>query len=263
MRLTVALRPTPGPLFFLDSPEATFEHAAALGFDAVDVAAASPAELRDARVADLAERSGLRVAGILTGPLRTEAGLSLSDPALAPEARARIAAIAEAAAPLGAGIVIGWLLGTVPTDADRAEREDTMIASLAEIAAHAKPLGVPVLLEPINRYESNLAPTAATAADLIARAGGGIDLILDSFHANIEESDPLATAREFAPQTGLVQLADSNRLVPGRGHFPLTPWIETIRAAGYRGDFALEALYGPDPLADLREAAAFMAGLRL
>lgn len=262
-RLTIALHPSPGPLFFLGSPEETLDQAAALGFDGVDVAVGGVDELRQVRPAELAAARGLRVASLLTGGLRTEHGLSLSDPELAEEARARLLPITEAAAEMGAALVIGWLLGSVPTEAERARRTETMVASLAIVAEHAAQSGVTVLLEPINRYESNLASTAEKAMTLIDRAGGGIELILDSFHVNIEEADPIATARRFAARTGLIQLADSNRRVPGYGHFPLRAWVEAIRGAGYQGEFALEALYGDDPVADARAAIEFMRALGL
>lgn len=262
-RLTVALAPIPGPLFALDSPARTLASAAELGFDAVDVAVGRPELAREAGLADLAAEHGLRVASLLTGPARTEDGLSLSDPATVVEGRRRIAALAELAAELEAGLVVGWMVGVLPEDERRASFEHTLRESLATLVAATGELGVPVLLEPINRYESNVAPTLEAAVALIDSAGGGIELIQDCFHANIEESDPLASAREHAGRTGLVQLSDSNRRMPGDGHFPIAEWVAAIRAGGYRGDFALEAVYGPDQVADAGRALAFMRELGL
>jgi sugar phosphate isomerase/epimerase len=43
-----------------------------------------------------------------------------------------------------------------------------------------------------------------------------------------------------------VHLADSNRLVPGKGHFPFTEFLEALESGGFSGTFAVEAMPVPD-----------------
>jgi D-psicose/D-tagatose/L-ribulose 3-epimerase len=80
--------------------------------------------------------------------------------------------------------------------------------------------------------------------------------VLDSFHANVEEADPCAAARAHASRVGLVHLSDSNRRMPGDGHFPTAAWIAALREGGYSGEFAIEAEFGPDAAGDARRALA-------
>lgn len=258
--ITIALRPVPGPVFRLGSAAETLAAVAAIGYTEVDVSLSGAAEVRDSRLARLAADAGVRVGSLLTGLARTEGGLSLSDPATAAAARERLGGYLEAAAELGCGVVVGWMVGVFPAGAtERDERRALLIDSLGTIAARAEELGVPLLLEPINRYESNVAPTVAEMAMLVAEAGGDIELILDCFHQNIEEADPLATGARYAPMAGLVQVADSNRRMPGDGHFPITAWLKAIHDAGFDGRVSLEALWGSDPEAEARRAYAFLA----
>ncbi len=257
--ITIALREMPGPVFRLGSPRETFAAAAELGFAAVDVSLSGAAEVRDSGLAELAADSGVRVASLLSGPARFEDGLSLSDPETVAAARERLGGYLEAAADLGSDVVVGWMVGLFPPDpGERAARRELLIESLAAAATRAAALGPALLLEPINRYESNVAPTVADAAALVTEAGGGIELILDCFHQNIEEADPLATGARYAAQSGLVQVADSNRRMPGDGHFPIAAWLDAIRGGGFDGRISIEALWGPDPVAEARRARAFL-----
>jgi sugar phosphate isomerase/epimerase len=226
--------------------------AARLGYDGVDVAVHDARDVQ--RLADLLEGTTLAVGALMTGPLWTSERLSLSDPATAGDACRRIAEIAEQAAELGAAVILGSVLGWVSVNpASRLRAQATLRASLQDVAG----LGVPLMIEPLNRYESNVAPTAADARALADACGPAHSVVLDCFHANIEETDPHEAARIAASRVGLVHLSDSNRRMPGDGHFPIDAWIGALRAGGYRGAFTVEATFGPDAEADARRALAF------
>ncbi|MEO9238131.1 MAG: sugar phosphate isomerase/epimerase family protein, partial [Jatrophihabitantaceae bacterium] len=117
---------------------------------------------------------------------------------------------------------------------------------------HARQVGGVVLLEPLNRYEDYLVNTLADGASLINEIGlPTVRLMADTFHMNIEEADPGASPREHADLLGHVQVADSNRLEPGAGHYDWDGTIAALDEIGYDGWLVLECrhLSGPPEVA--------------
>jgi sugar phosphate isomerase/epimerase len=106
----------------------------------------------------------------------------------------------------------------------------------------------------MNRYESNVITTASQALSLINRVGGGLGLLLDTFHMNIEEADPIQSVQDTMESIRHLHLADSNRAVPGTGHFPFSSLIRTLRDGGYGGSMGIETLPGPLALTDAAAA---------
>jgi sugar phosphate isomerase/epimerase len=118
---------------------------------------------------------------------------------------------------------------------------------LQEIGAHAASAGAVMLLEPLNRYESNSLKNVAEAAQ-VARAVGspGIKIIPDFFHMNIEETNVPAALAENADVIGHIHLADNTRLEPGTGSIDFRSGFAALKQAGYTGYAAFECgLSGP------------------
>jgi sugar phosphate isomerase/epimerase len=109
-----------------------------------------------------------------------------------------------------------------------AEDRAVLLDALGELGEHARQVGGVVLLEPLNRYEDYMVNTLADGASLIREIGlPTVRLMADTFHMNIEEADPADSLREHADVLGHVQVADSNRLEPGAGHYN---WKRTLTA---------------------------------
>ncbi len=255
-RLAVSLSPTSAPHFYGGDPRRSIGTAAALGYDGVDVAVSGARDVE--LVAELVAGSGLKVGALMIGPLWTAERLSLSDPATADVACRRIIEIAGHATELGAAVVIGSVLAYLPDDVLAARRHrGRLVDALRELSEHTQELGVQLMIEPLNRAESNVASTAAAALELVAAINGRLSLVLDSYHADIEEADPCEIAQVVASQVGLAQLSDSDRQVPGEGHLPLDAWVAALRQGGYAGEFTVEANFGTDPGDGARRALQF------
>ncbi len=68
--------------------------------------------------------------------------------------------------------------------------ERWLAEALDDLGAHAVDYGVPLIYEPLNRYETNIANTLAAATELVRGLGGNnVKLLADLFHMNIEEVD--------------------------------------------------------------------------
>ena len=97
-------------------------------------------------------------------------------------------------------------------------------------------------LEAVNRFEVNHHNTAQEVRDFIADIGSSsIRLLVDTFHMNIEEEIIADSMRAVKPILGHVHLADSNRKVPGKGHFDFSGFFRTLNEIGYDGSLTIEA----------------------
>lgn len=252
LHAATSLVPVAGmPWFVAETVPATLSLLQELGYSGIDLVLRHPEDAQGADLADLLSQRNLSLCSIVTGPARKIDGLSLADTRTAQRAITRVRHYVEYARAFGAKVILGWMMGPLPDDETRTAAEAVLIASLDECARIAADCGVDVLLEPINRYESNVGATAADLLRYIDAVGGGLWLMLDTFHMNIEEADPLQTAEEVACMTRHIHLADSNRLVPGKGHFPFPEFLHRLEHGGFRGSFAIEAL----PLPTLPDAA--------
>jgi sugar phosphate isomerase/epimerase len=129
---------------------------------------------------------------------------------------------------------------------DEAGDREVLLDALGELGRHAEREGVKVLLEPLNRYEDHMVNRLEQAVELAEATGlDGVGVVADSYHMNIEETEPsaaLAAARRLVH----VQVSDSNRLEPGAGHFDWADFLGTLTRIGYSGELALECrLSGP------------------
>ena len=113
---------------------------------------------------------------------------------------------------------------------------------------------VPLLLEPLNRYETNMVNNLDAGAGLIqGLATKNVLLLADLFHMNIEEANPPAALRAATGLIGHVHFVDSNRRAAGLGHLDFLPIAEALRAMGYDGFASAEVLPYPDPEAAARQ----------
>ena len=127
-----------------------------------------------------------------------------------------------------------------------AEKE-LLLAMLQTIVPHAEQVGAAILLEPLNRYESNSLPKQRDGAAIVrALNSKGVRLMSDTFHMHIEETNSPATLRDVADCIGHVHLADNTRQEPGTGDIDFGAILKALREIGFTGYMAFECgLSGP------------------
>jgi sugar phosphate isomerase/epimerase len=127
--------------------------------------------------------------------------------------------------------------------------------ALVELAEHAgSEYGVPLLIEPLNRYETNLLnEVGATAGWLGTLPTKNLRILADLFHMNIEEADMSQALRQAGALVGHVHFADSNRRAVGMGHAPIADAVATLRSLGYGGYLSAEIFPQPDSDAAARQ----------
>ncbi|MEU1623002.1 sugar phosphate isomerase/epimerase family protein [Streptomyces sp. NPDC005722] len=148
-----------------------------------------------------------------------------------------------------------------PFEPPRSEEEDreVLLTGLTELGEHARAEGVTLFLEPLNRYEDHMVNRLEQAAGLIRTVGlDSVRIGIDSYHMNIEETDPAAAILAVAPLIGHAQVSDSNRFQPGAGHLDWPAWLGALDAAGYDGYLAAECRLTGDPVDAVRSVPAFL-----
>lgn len=249
--ITISLVPEArgGPFVFWDDLAAGCARAAALGFDAVEIFPPA-ADVLDARaLKKLLAQHSLKVAAVGTGAGWVKHQLRLTDPDAVIRRRAVdfIAAIVDLAGGFNAPAIIGSMQGRVETGVERAPSLAWLAESLEQLGPRAHALGVPLLYEPLNRYETNLFNrTADAVAFLKTLRTKNVKLLCDLFHMNIEEPDMAAALRTGGAFVGHVHFADSNRQAVGFGHTDLAPVMQALRDIGYAGFLSAEILPLPD-----------------
>jgi sugar phosphate isomerase/epimerase len=238
-----------GPFVYWDDLPAACRSASALGFDAIELFAPSPNAVDTDELAKLLADHGLKLAAVGTGAGMVIDKLSLTDDdrsrrEIAVEfVRAMIAFGAEFDAPA----IIGSMQGRWGTYHDKPETLELLGEALCRLGEDAARNGVPLLYEPLNRYETNLVNTLADGVALLdASQATGVTLLADLFHMNIEEADPAAAIRAAKGHIGHVHFVDSNRRPAGAGHMDFAPIAAALTAIGYDGYASAEAFPHPD-----------------
>lgn len=238
-----------GPFVYWDGLPAAFASAAKLGFDAVEIFAPGPLAVPADELRRLCDEHQLQVAAVGTGAGMVKHGLSLTDadPDRRAAARQFVQSMIDFGGPFQAPAIIGSMQGRWGGQVSREAALQLLAQALEELGEYAQRYGVPLIYEPLNRYETNLITTLAegvrTLRELTTR---NVRLLADLFHMNIEESDPAEALREAGAYVGHVHFVDSNRRAAGLGHTDFGPLITALRQIGYAGYLSAEALPLPD-----------------
>ncbi len=140
-------------------------------------------------------------------------------------------------------------LGTV------AQERALFAGAVRQIAERAGALGLRLVIEALNRYESHLLNTAAEVLAFVTEVGSDhVGILLDAYHMNIEEADPAAALCVAGERLWLYHAADSNRQGIGRGHTDFRAQVAALADVGYNGPVILECTApGPDPFAAIKD----------
>ncbi len=230
--------------------EEQFTRLSEIGYHGIELAVRTPSRVDREKVLSLKEKTGLAVSALGTGQAYGEEGLSLTGPdkEVRKKALSRLFEHVDLAAEIGASVIIVGLIRGKTSPGMGLERCLSLVAeALSEVGPAAESRGVTVVLEPINRYETDIVPTLADAAELIEKAGGkGLGILPDTFHMNIEEADPCGALRKWASRAGHFHVADSNRWAPGHGHLDIGAHLNCLKDGGYKGWVSVECLPFPE-----------------
>jgi sugar phosphate isomerase/epimerase len=240
-----------GPFVFWDDLADGCKAASELGFDAIEIFSPGPEAIDAEQLKKLLEDHSLKLAALGTGAgwVIHRKSLTSGDASQRQEAIDFVRSIIDAAGAFGAMAIIGSMQGRAEGDVDHATALGYLGEALQQLGEHASQYKVPLLYEPLNRYETNLVNTVADGVALLdGLETNNVKLLADLFHMNIEEVSIADALRAGGDHIGHIHFVDSNRRAAGFGHMDYTPIIAALREINYEGYLCAEALALPDSL---------------
>ncbi len=249
--VTIALVPEikAGPWIYWDDLEQSLAHASMLGFDGVELFTASDDALDIQLTQSLLEKYNLQLAAVGTGAGKVIHGLTLTDPdaTIRRNALNFIEKMISFGAAFGAPAIIGSMQGNVAPGVAREQTMDWLAEALTTLGKHAASLGVKLIYEPLNRYETNLINTLGDGVQFLkSRQIQHVGLLADLFHMNIEEVNLAASIQAAGDLVIHIHFADSNRRPVGNGHTNFNELAHVLKEINYQGFVSAEAFPYPN-----------------
>jgi len=111
-----------------------------------------------------------------------------------------------------------------------------------QIADYAQKANVVLALECLNRFECYFLNTMDDGAAYAKQVNHpNLGVMYDSFHANIEEKDPVGCIEKNIGAIRHVHISENDRGTPGKGHVAFGNIFKTLRAGGYNEWLTIEA----------------------
>lgn len=256
--------PATAPILLQGSVVDNLQKAADLGYDAIEVHTREDVEMDYKEIRAAYDRTGARVAMVITGRLNTEGMCSLvaDEPYIVSATMDGMRQYIDMAQEMDADIVIGWVKGNVPKGGKREKYLDRLAKNLRILAAYAAERNVKLNIEIINRYEVNIFTTADEFMNFIEKYKiENCYAHLDTFHMGIDECDPVEAIRRCKGKLGYFHIADNSRRYPGTGRIDFRRILNALEEIGYDGFLSVECLPYPTGEEAAKNAINYMKGL--
>jgi len=110
------------------------------------------------------------------------------------------------------------------------------------VAAYADTLGIELTLEFLNRFEIYLLNTTDATHEFIQQLKQkNVGIHYDTFHAHIEEKDPISAISKAAKAINHVHLSENDRSTPGKGQVNWQDTFQALKNVDYQGWLTIEA----------------------
>jgi sugar phosphate isomerase/epimerase len=181
------------------------------------------------------------------------------DPIIRELAEDFVARTARLAGACGGATIMGMISGILEPGVSRDQALGWLLAALDRLAAAARSAGSLLLLEPLNRRETNFLQRLDQGVDLLMKLGAGnVRLLADIYHIHADEPAVGAALRAAGPWIGHIHIADDNRRAPGFGRMDFEAAVDALRGIDYHGCVSVEAMPWPDSDTAARCAVAHL-----
>ena len=236
-----------------------------IGYEAVELHIRDPKIIDCSSIMQVIKKNNLTVSAIGTGQAYVDDKISFTstDKIIRSAAVQRIKNQIDLASKLNSKVIIGMIKGFLPEDKiGRGIAIERLAACLKECTVYAKYKKVNLVLEAINRYESNFLNTAKQTVEFIEMIDSSvIGLHLDTYHMNIEEKLFGQVIKEYSSYLAYLHFSDSNRLSPGLGHINFSEIILALNEIKYSGYIGIEVLPLPDSYSAAKQALSYIQKL--
>ena len=241
-----------------DGLELALEKSAEHGYRTIEFAYLRP-ELFDLdRLAKRARSLDVEIGVTMGLPLAKD--ISSEDPDAVAAGRQMLRDAVAAVRDIG-GNKLGGILYSAHTKYNRAPTRTGWMNSaevIGEIGDLAHRNGIDVVLEVVNRFETNLLNTTTQGLRYLSDCGcEHVRLHLDTFHMNIEEANPAAAIRLAGDRLGYFHIGESNRGFLGDGVIDWDRIFDALVDIEYSRDIVFESF----PTAVVDEGLSLACGI--
>lgn len=247
------------------------------GYDIVEVAVEDASLINWQELRQRAAGLGLQIT--ISGAFGPDRDISSTEPAIRKNGLRYILDCVAIAEKMGSPVFGGPVYSAVGktrivSEEQKKQERAWCVENLQEAGRVAGEHGIIIGLEPLNRFETDMINTVDQAIALVKETGSPhIRILLDTFHANIEEKNiPNAIRRIGKDLLCHIQGNESDRGTPGTGHLDWQGIKTALHEIGYEGAIVLETFGAPSkelaraaciwrPLANSADELAF-EGLR-
>ena len=218
------------------------EGAARLGYDIIEIPMLDPDALDVPMTQRLLDEYDLGVT--LSLGLSADEDFSSGTAEAREIGHAKLNKVVSMGAELGASHVTGILYSALqkydrPATARGIEQS---VEVLGEVCETAQANDIVIGLEVVNRYETNIANTAAQGVELCKMIGApNVKVHLDTYHMNIEEDDAERAILETGAYLGYFHVGESHRGYLGSGSIDFVSIFRGLANAGYAGPITFES----------------------
>lgn len=154
--------------------------------------------------------------------------------------------ILDAVATMGGGMIGGTIHsywpGTMPEGlSSKQPIWDQSIRSLHELAPYAQEREIFLNVEVLNRFEQFLVNDSHEAVRFVKEVNHpSVNILLDTFHMNIEEDSFGDAIRRVGPYLKAFHLGEANRKLPGTGRMPWQEIKQALDDIDFTGPLVME-----------------------
>jgi D-psicose/D-tagatose/L-ribulose 3-epimerase len=215
------------------------------GFDSVEIPIEDPAHIDPAQVRRELDRHGLTCCAVAAalGPERDLRGT----PAQQRASLGYLSELLDQMVVLECPCLIGPVYSSVGradavAPADYRRQWKTVARHLKTLSRRAEERGRRICLEPLNRFETDFINTCDQGLKMLRAVDSpALQLLLDTFHMNIEEKDPAAAIRKAGRHLGHFHACGCDRGTPGKDHIDWHPLARALKAIDYTGHAVIES----------------------
>lgn len=215
-----------------------------MGFDTIEIPIEEPGELDCSQARKIIEDCGM--------DLTTCAAMGPGRDLIHPEKRFReqgmeyVKKSLDDAGELGSVKFVGPLCSEIgrlweSEGAQRREETELLVSQLYELAEVAKSRGITLCLEALNRFETSFLNLTSQVVEVVDEVNHpACKVMIDLFHAGIEEKDLGEAIRTAGDRLHHLQIAENDRGTPGTGQFDWQGIAAALKDVEYDGHIIIE-----------------------
>jgi D-psicose/D-tagatose/L-ribulose 3-epimerase len=220
-------------------------HVAETGFDWIEFPLEEIGGFDYREAATIVKEHGLGVSAcVAMGPDRD---LIHEDPAIRASGMQYLHDAIEATQALGGTNLVGPIYATVGRTWQQPPEErirdlDILVDNLAILSEYAADHGVKMGVEPLNRFETSFINLTEQVIEVVDRVNHpACQIMLDTFHMNIEEKSLGEAIRAAGPRLIHLHACENDRGAPGSGNVAWDEVAQALQDINYDGPVVIES----------------------